>query len=60
MSEHDKRDKEVDDYFEKFGEGYSIPIFQAYTWDEVKKDIRRRIDENDPQPGWDPESGWVM
>lgn len=60
MNNPGERDKEVDqllkEYFQKFKYDYFIPMLTAYNWNDVKKDIRRRIDENDPQKFWDPDN----
>ena len=47
-------------YVEKFGKPYVFSIGVDFqTWEEVLKDIRRRIETGEPQPEPDYESGNV-
>lgn len=60
----DERDEEVDrlmdEYFNKFGAGYIIPIFSDYNWADIKKDVKKRIEENNPQEWWNPDNKYSV
>lgn len=50
-AEEKEFDKLNAEYTEKFGEPYTFRIgLDSYTWSETLTDIRKRIDNNDPQP----------
>ena len=53
-------DRLNDEYETKYGVPYVFAIgLNSMSWEEAIADIRRRIDENDPQQNPDYESGNV-
>jgi hypothetical protein len=46
----------LDYYYETFGENYPLTPWSNLTEEEIKADIRRRVEENDPAGGFEYES----